>query len=110
MDQRNGVRHRIGILAALMTPENRFICFGAVENVSAGGAKLKLTKEAELPGTFVIVLSSKDGPRRNCLKVWQDAHRVGLRFLPMNEAEQRNTGVDKSPADEATSAAVRAEG
>lgn len=109
MDQRNSVRHRIGILAALMTQENKFICFGAVENVSAGGAKLRLTKETELPETFVIVLSSKDGPRRNCSKVWQDANRVGLRFLPMDEAQQSNAGVDKSPADGATSAAARAE-
>lgn len=85
--KRNDPRYKIGILAALMTEEDKFICFGAVEDASAGGAKLKLAKEIEVPENFVIVLSSKSGPRRNCSLVWQKANLVGVRFMPVNEPE-----------------------
>ena len=80
MDRRINTRHTIGVLTALMTQENKFICFCSVENISADGAKLRLTKEIELPKDFKIILSSKDGPRRNCSVVWQNADMVGVHF------------------------------
>ena len=85
--KRNGPRHKVGVLAALMTAENKFICFGAIEDVSSGGAKLKLTKEIQVPDKFVIVLSSKYGPRRNCSVAWRKADRIGVRFMPIKEPE-----------------------
>ena len=89
MEKRVDPRRKIGVLAALMTDNNKFICFGALEDVSAGGAKLKLPKEIELPKTLVIVLSSKHGPRRNCSVVWQKKNEVGVHFLP-NEKEAKS--------------------
>ena len=83
--QRASTRHRAGVLTALLTGENKFICFGAIQNVSAGGAKLKLIKEVELPDSFVMILSSTAGPRRDCEKVWQTKNDVGVRFVPIGE-------------------------
>ena len=85
INNRADPRHQLGVLAALMTKEGRLICFGGLEDVSAGGAKLKLTKEVALPKNFVIVLSSKHGPRRKCSLVWQKADKVGVRFTLTEE-------------------------
>jgi hypothetical protein len=79
-EKRHNVRHKIGVLTALTTQENKFICFGVLEDVSAEGAKVKLTKEVELPDNFTIVLASKCGPRRSCSVVWRKTDRVGVRF------------------------------
>jgi PilZ domain len=87
-NRRAGPRHKAGVLAALMTNENKFICFGAVRDLSAGGAKLELIKEIELPKTLVMVFSSKFGPRRNCSVVWHTRDEVGLRFIPAKEKEK----------------------
>jgi hypothetical protein len=87
-NKRASPRRKVGVLAALMTRENKFICFGAVKDVSAGGAKLELLKEIELPKTLVMVLSSKFGPRRNCSVAWQTGDEVGLRFIPIEEKKE----------------------
>jgi PilZ domain len=86
--QRASARHRAGVLTALVTGDGKFICFGAIQNVSAGGAKLKLIKEIELPDSFVMILSSTAGPRRNCKKVWQTKNDVGVRFVPIEEEKK----------------------
>jgi hypothetical protein len=88
MNHRGDQRHKAGVLAALMTAEDKFICFGALEDISAGGARLKLISDTELPKNFVIVLSSKHGPRRNCSVVWQKATMVGVRFSSNDEQAQ----------------------
>ena len=80
LNHRRDPRYNVGVLAALMTAERKFICFGALEDISAGGAKLKLIKKTELPKNFVMVLSSSHGPRRNCSVVWQKETMVGVRF------------------------------
>jgi len=87
-NRRASQRHKAGVLAALMTRENKFICFGAIKDVSVGGAKLELLKEIELPKTLVMVLSSKFGPRRNCSVAWQTRDEVGLRFIPIEEKKE----------------------
>ncbi|MEJ2379244.1 MAG: PilZ domain-containing protein [Pseudolabrys sp.] len=86
-EKRKSARHRVGVLAALMTGQNKLICFGAVEDVSVEGAKLKLTKDTELPDSFEILLASKDGPRRRCSVIWRRTGRVGVRFQPIEEAK-----------------------
>ncbi len=87
MERRTKARRQIGVLSALLSESGKFICFGALEDISAEGAKLRLTKENKLPETFLIVISSKSGPRRKCSLVWQDSDRVGVRFMPVDEAE-----------------------
>jgi len=72
-----------------MTAENKFICFAGLEDVSAGGAKLKFKKETGVPENFVIVLSSKYGPRRNCSVVWRKANTIGVRFQPIEEPTKK---------------------
>ena len=85
INKRADPRHKLGILAALITEEGRLICFGGLEDVSTGGAKLKLTKEVALPKDFVIVLASKHGPKRKCSLVWQKADKAGVRFTLTEE-------------------------
>jgi hypothetical protein len=81
MENRNGPRYRMGVLAALFTSEKQFICFGSLANVLVSGAKLRLSNTIELPKSFELILSSKSGPRRYCSVVWQTDDEVGVRFV-----------------------------
>lgn len=51
-------------------------------DVSAGGARLKLTDGLTAPAEFVLLISKFDSSmRRRCAAVWQHEAQVGIRFL-----------------------------
>lgn len=51
-------------------------------DVSAGGARLKLKAEIDVPTEFILLLSKFDGSmRRRCAIAWQTEAQIGIRFL-----------------------------
>lgn len=51
-------------------------------DVSASGARLKLTAEVVVPSEFTLLLSKFDGSmRRRCATAWRTDTHVGIRFL-----------------------------
>jgi PilZ domain len=74
-------RYDVDILAALMSEQQTLIAFAHVANMSAGGAKLKLTTPAQVPPRFNLLMCGKTGPRRQCARVWQTEDLVGVRFI-----------------------------
>jgi PilZ domain len=65
----------------LLTKKHMLICFGAVKNISADGAKVVFSDEIEVPDQFMMVLAKESGPRRICSVVWRKDREVGVRFL-----------------------------
>jgi hypothetical protein len=52
-------------------------------DVSAGGARLKLTDEVAVPEEFTLLLSKFDkSVRRRCAFVWKKKNQLGVRFFP----------------------------
>ena len=78
---RIATRYDVDIIAALMSEQRTLIAFAHVANMSAGGAKLKLTTPALVPRRFSLLMCGKTGPRRECARVWQTEDLVGVRFI-----------------------------
>jgi hypothetical protein len=49
-------------------------------DVSAGGARLRLTSDCDLPRWFTLHLSRNGKVRRLCETMWRDENVLGLRF------------------------------
>jgi len=72
-------RYQVGVLAALMNRERKFICFVTVDNLSAGGARLATPNPQDVPDHFLMRLT-KSGPYRDCSVVWRENDAVGVRI------------------------------
>lgn len=83
--KRVSTRRNINVLAALMRDEKKLICFSLVANISESGAKLILPDQIEVPDRFMLLLSSRFGPRRICSVVWRTKDEIGVRFFPTGD-------------------------
>ena len=52
----------------------------SIADISEIGARLALESETELPDEFVLLLTAKGTPRRNCRLVWRDGLAIGVEF------------------------------
>jgi hypothetical protein len=50
-------------------------------DISATGARVRMTSEVELPKRFMLHLSRDGRVRRFCELVWQEDQNFGLRFI-----------------------------
>ena len=55
-------------------------------DLSASGARLKLSEDASLPRYFLLSLAPDGSARRLCSKVWQLALSAGVRFVQKQAA------------------------
>ena len=51
-----------------------------LENISDGGACVRLAGDATLPPRFVLIVPSKK-LERSCFLVWRDHGRIGVQFV-----------------------------
>jgi hypothetical protein len=52
----------------------------SIADISEIGARLALERETEIPDEFVLLLTPKGTPRRNCRVVWRDGLALGVEF------------------------------
>lgn len=57
----------------------------SIADISEIGARLALESETEVPDDFVLLLTPKGVPRRNCRVVWRDGLLLGVEF-PQEDA------------------------
>jgi hypothetical protein len=57
----------------------------SIADISELGARLTLESETEIPDEFVLLLTPKGTPRRQCRVVWRDGLALGVEF-PREEA------------------------
>jgi PilZ domain len=88
--QRVSPRRTVKIVAALMSDEQKLICFVLVANISEGGAKLLRLEDSDVPDRFTMVLSTRSGLQRKCAVVWQNHKEIGVRFLSADGKRQRH--------------------
>lgn len=58
----------------------------SIADISEFGARLALKSEAALPDEFVLLLTPKGVPRRNCRVVWRDGLALGVEFPEEEDA------------------------
>jgi PilZ domain len=51
-----------------------------ISDISESGARLNLEADAELPDTFVLLLTRNGRARRHCRVIWRDGLTVGVKF------------------------------
>jgi methyl-accepting chemotaxis protein len=54
----------------------------SIADISETGARLTLESENQVPDEFVLVLTPKGNPRRQCRVIWRDGLTVGVEFPP----------------------------
>ena len=52
----------------------------SISDISESGARLNLASDAELPDTFLLLLTANGGARRHCRVIWRDGLIVGVKF------------------------------
>ena len=52
----------------------------AVADISEIGARLILERDCEVPEEFVLLLTPRGTPRRDCRIVWRDGMTLGVEF------------------------------
>jgi hypothetical protein len=88
IDKRRSPRRPIRYTAWVALPEKSLI--GCVLNdVSDHGARLDVENSADLPDHFVLLLSNRGTPKRNCKVVWRGDNQLGVEFeKPLAHAEK----------------------
>lgn len=79
---RKSPRRRVRQPALMVHDNGSMIGACTMLDVSAGGARLKLDVEIDVPTEFVLLLSRFDGSmRRRCAVAWKTEAQIGIRFL-----------------------------
>lgn len=60
-----------------------------IRDVSAGGARLGLDADFELPDEFELILTGNGRVRRRCTTVWRDPDEIGVRFCDPQAVEDQ---------------------
>ena len=71
----------------MIDPDGSIINRCMMVNVSATGAKLLLPVSADVPDSFVLILSKKGEVRRQCEVTWRAEKSIGVRFIAPLSAE-----------------------
>jgi hypothetical protein len=59
----------------------------AIADISEIGARLVLESDCELPEQFVLLLTPRGQPRRDCRVVWREGVTLGVAFPQAEEPE-----------------------
>jgi hypothetical protein len=80
-EHRRKPRKSINALGFIYTVEGRPIGECSTLDISETGAKLKWACAGELPPEFLLSLSRNGKVRRRCHLRWQEADKIGVRFI-----------------------------
>ena len=81
-DQRKSPRRNVFQPVMMLNPDGSMIGPSTMLDVSAGGARLKLGSEVNLPNEFILLLSKFDrNATRRCSVAWRREGEIGVRFL-----------------------------
>jgi hypothetical protein len=78
-DRRNIQRTRVLRSAKIMVPRNSSVIHCTVQNITGGGACLKLANTSGVPETFDLTFEH-GRTRRSCRVVWRTADQLGVAF------------------------------
>jgi PilZ domain len=70
-----------------------------LSDISDTGARIDVEASKTLPDRFVLLLSSRGTPRRNCRVVWREPHQIGVTFERQLTETDSNSLVPKLDAD-----------
>lgn len=85
-ERREESREESSAPAIVYDADGRFIMRCIVCDLSASGARLKLSEGAPLPRYFLLSLAPDGSTPRLCSKVWQLALIAGVRFVQKQAA------------------------
>ncbi|HEX4410037.1 MAG TPA: PilZ domain-containing protein [Xanthobacteraceae bacterium] len=57
----------------------------SVADISEVGARLVLENDGEVPEQFVLLLTPRGHPRRECRVIWRDGVTLGVEFPPSED-------------------------
>lgn len=77
---RKNPRRQFRHVAKILTDKNSPPLPCEIADVSESGARLTLEQRAELPETFILLLTADGRTRRRCRVVWRDGMTVGVEF------------------------------
>jgi hypothetical protein len=69
---------------AAIYSDSRLVISCAVVDISASGARISLSMEAEIPNEFVLALERNGNVRRRCQLTWRSETAIGVRFVNEN--------------------------
>jgi PilZ domain len=86
---RRSIRHR----ALIVGSDKSVLSECAVSDVSATGARLRLSAADDLPDEFYLILSKGANVQRRCAVKWRSNNNIGVQFVSPVEAIKtvRNT-------------------
>src|SRR5262245_44476992 len=80
--RRSNPRRFINQPAVLTTIDNRSLLGqGTILDISEGGARVQVEAPAEVPDSFVLVLSEHAQTFRLCQVRWRSAAEIGIEFM-----------------------------
>jgi hypothetical protein len=78
-DRRNVTRTRIVRSAKIIAPRRSSVIHCTVQNITSGGARLKVANTYGMPETFELTFEH-GRTRRACRVVWRTADELGVAF------------------------------
>jgi hypothetical protein len=78
-DRRNVTRTRISRSAKIIAPRRSSVIHCTVQNITSGGARLKVANTYGMPETFELTFEH-GRTRRACRVVWRTADELGVAF------------------------------
>jgi hypothetical protein len=78
-DRRNVTRTRISRSAKIIAPQRSQVIHCTVQNITNGGACLKVANTCGMPGTFELTFE-QGRTRRACRVVWWTNDEIGVAF------------------------------
>jgi hypothetical protein len=80
INRRRHVRRTLDAAGVLQWPDGGNDVRCILEDISLGGARLRLEGPADLPHFFLLTVPTEQIDRA-CTVAWKDGERVGVRFL-----------------------------
>jgi hypothetical protein len=103
MDERRTVqRTRVLRGAKIIVPRRSPVIHCTVQNITSGGACLKVANTYGVPDTFELTFEH-GRTRRNCRVVWRTHDKLGVAFI---EAEEKAAAAEAMSAEAKTRAAT----
>ena len=85
-DRRLETRDALEVPGTIYDKDGAFLLPCIVRELSKGGGRLELFKEAALPRYFLLSMMADGSERKLCSKVWQLARVAGVRFTSKETA------------------------
>lgn len=81
IENRKSVRRIIGLSAALLGEQDSMLGICTIRDMSAHGAKIKLSEPIDVPDEFILVLSKDGNVRRRCRVVRRSESEIAAKFV-----------------------------